>query len=174
MPKFKITYFDEPQLIFGYKQRALDPRDGLTLFGPFSKDKITYAQIGIIGTYKGIEYFLDWLNSISLPIESTENEVARPFYPGLEAAFDVSINIKNIPQIIIHDKLIQGFLKYEDSHQRVHNLANLFTEKLIQFKKEEETHVQVWFVIIPDDIYKYGRPKSRIPKAPTNIKVGIN
>jgi len=173
MPKFKITYFDEPQLTFGYDQKALDPRDGLTLFGPFSKNKVTSAQIGIIGTYDGIKYFEEWLNVINLPVKGVENEIARPFFPGIEAAFDFNININNVPKIIVHDNLIQGFLKYEDSHQRVHNLVNLFTEKLINFKKEEDTQVQVWFVIIPDDIYKYGRPKSKIPKTAQNIRIGI-
>jgi hypothetical protein len=44
---------------------------------------------------------------------------------------------------------------------------------LIQYSREEETPVTVWLVVIPDGIYLYGRPKSRIPKSSENINVGI-
>jgi len=31
-----VTYYDEPELIFGFGQRSAHPKDGLLLFGPES------------------------------------------------------------------------------------------------------------------------------------------
>lgn len=33
--------------------------------------------------------------------------------------------------------------------------------------------VDVWFVVIPEDIYKFGRPNSKIPKSEDNINIGL-
>ena len=33
--------------------------------------------------------------------------------------------------------------------------------------------INVWFVVIPDNIYLYGRPKSRIPPSEKNIRIGL-
>lgn len=38
---------------------------------------------------------------------------------------------------------------------------------------EEHFRVDVWFIAIPDDIYKFGRPQSKIPKADDNQKIGL-
>ena len=35
-----IKYIEEPFLTFGCNQKAIDPRDGLMLFGPFDKTKL--------------------------------------------------------------------------------------------------------------------------------------
>jgi len=34
-----LIYFDEPKLAFGYDQTSEDPRDGLSLFGPYASCK---------------------------------------------------------------------------------------------------------------------------------------
>ena len=44
---------------------------------------------------------------------------------------------------------------------------------MIRYEKEEEEPVQVWFIVIPDDIYTFGRPKSSIPTSDENIKIGL-
>src|SRR5579883_2931134 len=57
----KLIYLKEPSLTFGYNQKIIDPRDGITLFGPFSKDKVPAGNIGIIGTKVGIDRLKKWL-----------------------------------------------------------------------------------------------------------------
>ena len=45
-----IKYIEEPFLTFGCNQKAIDPRDGLMLFGPFDKTKLKGSiTLGIIG-----------------------------------------------------------------------------------------------------------------------------
>lgn len=171
----KIIYIPEPKLTFGFKQKMEDPRDGLTLFGPYSKDQYSgQVNIGIIGPKTQRGYIIEYLKRIHQPVSSSTPDVARPYFPGLEAAFGVFINFSAIPQIEISEAKINEYLKYTDSYQRVHNLSNLYAEALSKFANEEHTTVSVWFVVIPDDVYKYSRPKSKIAKSEDNIKVGLS
>lgn len=162
----------EPLIHFGYDQPMEDPRDGLTLFGPYSRTNITSAKIGIIGTEIGIKIFREWLNKVEKPVKSFDN-IARPFFPGVSATYELKINHQAIKQLTIDEDNIREFLNYQDSHQRVHNLANLYVDKLTKYYQEEEFIIDIWFLIIPDDIYKYCRPKSRIPITEEVISIGI-
>lgn len=168
-----IHKLHEPLLSFGYGQKTYDPRDGLTLFGPNSRKKIRNIDIGIIGTKDGIERIVKWLAHIKKPVWSLENDPARPYFPGFETGFEASINFDSIEKIEIDSKDISHFLKYTDTHVRIYNLVSLYTDKLIRHKKEEEVTPQVWFVVIPDEIYTYGRPKSRVLTTPKSIGIGI-
>jgi len=168
-----MLFIEEPNLAFGYGQKTIDPRDGLILFGPSTRGKITHASIGVIGTEEGRQRLIRWLQRIQRPIFGTDDKIARPFYPGLESAFSFELSFESIVQINVEQTELDTYLRYTDSHQRVHNLVNVFVDKLIRYKREEEEPALVWFVVIPDKIYTYGRPKSAIPKSEDNIKIGI-
>jgi len=172
----ELIYITEPNLTFGYGQKASDPRDGLTLFGPsrdgltlfgpFLREKIIgQVNIGVIGPRKQREYLISYLKRIHKPIFGQKKEIARPFFPGLESIFGVHINFNNVNEIDVPENDVFRYLHYEDGHQRVHNLTNLYTERLEKYSRQEEIPVVMWFVVIPDDVYKFGRPNSKIPKS---------
>lgn len=170
----ELVFFNEPNLTFGYGQKAIDPRDGLMLFGPFFKDKVQgQVNIGIIGPQKQRNYLRDYLVKIHEPIIGND-DIARPFFPGLESVFGIHINFRNIKEIEVLEAEINGYLNYSDGHQRIHNLTNLFADKLKAYNKQEESPVNLWFVVIPDDVYKFGRPNSRIPNSPDKNKIGLS
>ncbi len=170
----EIIYLSEPNLTFGYNQKTADPRDGLTLFGPYSRKKITgQVNVGIIGPQKLRSNLISYLEKIHSPVKSLETDFARPDFPGLEATFGIFINFESLQEIEVSEIEIKKYLKYTDNHQRVHNLVNLYTDKLIDFANKEEIPVTVWFVIIPESIYQFGRPNSRIPTSDDNIKIGL-
>ncbi len=170
--KYELQTIQEPLLEFGFNQKTIDPRDGIMLFGPHTKGKLDIGNFGVIGTSQGIERMKKWLKSIEQPIFSKTPDIARPFFPGIEAAFDFNVNMEGLQQIVVLDKEIDRYLKYKDKFQRVHNWVNVFTSKLIKFKEEEEIPVTVWFVVIPEDIYTYSRPQSRNPSE-ANINIGL-
>ena len=33
--------------------------------------------------------------------------------------------------------------------------------------------VDIWFIVIPESIYQFGRPNSKIPKSAENINIGL-
>ena len=171
----KLIYIPEPLLTFGYNQKMEDPRDGLTLFGPYSRDLYSgQINIGIIGPEKQRKYVIDYLKSIHQPVISSKPDIARPYFPGLEAALGIFVNFSAIQQIDVDSKKIEEYLKYTDSYQRVFNLSNLYAEPLNKYAVQEQAPISVWFVAIPDDIYRFSRPKSKIEKADDNIKIGLS
>lgn len=170
----KLTYIPEPNLSFGYNQKTPDPRDGLMLYGPFDREKIRgQISIGIIGGFKQREYLKAYLKKIHQPIYNNSNEVARPFFAGLEAVFGIHVNFDNIQEINISNDEINKYLHYTNGHQRVFNLSKLYADELIKYINQEEKPVTVWFIVIPDEIYKYGRPDSKLPKSEENVKAPL-
>lgn len=168
----KLKYIKEPLLTFGYKQKTIDPRDGIMLFGPFSKGKINVGNFGIIGTTEGIRRMKIWIDKIKKPIYSENPDIARPFFPGIEAAYDFRISNDNVQEIIIKDEDIKEFLRYKDKFQRTHKLVNLYADQLVKYAQQEEIPVTVWFVVIPDEIYLYSRPQSKSPTS-ADISIGL-
>ena len=169
-----IQYIDEPFLTFANSQKAIDPRDGLMLFGPFDTKKVQGQKtIGIIGTHSLRQTMIDYLKKIHLPIFNSDKSVVRPNFPGLEAVFGISVNFNNIPQLDVTEQDINKYLKYTDAHQRVHNLVNLYVDKLNQYYKQEEIPIDLWFIAIPQSIYQFGRPNSRIKKDDSNVSIGL-
>lgn len=170
----KLVHIPEPKLTFAHNQKMEDPRDGLTLFGPYTNANHTgQVNIGIIGPKVQRDYVKKYLKKIHKPIKSEKNDIARPYFPGLEAAFNIFINESSIQEIDIAIEEIDKFLNYTDGYQRVYNLTELYSEKLKKYNNEEHSPVTLWFVAIPDDIYKYGRPKSSIPKTEDSTKKGL-
>ena len=169
-----LKYLTEPLLTFGNGQTAIDPRDGLMLFGPFDYKKIKGAKnVGIIGPSHLRTKMIDYLKRIHSPIVNADISIARPNFPGLDSTFGISINFDNIIQLNVNQNDINTYLKYTDSHQRVHNWVNLYVQPLIKYTENEEMPVDVWFIIIPEDIYKFGRPNSRIAKSEDSVNIGL-
>ena len=164
----EIQYLPEPRLTFGFNQKAIDPRDGLLLYGPFDSRKVGGAiTLGIIGPEYLRKQLKDYLKRLHSPI--VNEDFARPNFPGIESAFGISINFDSLIEIDIKDSDLVQYKKYVDSHQRIHNWTNLYVDKLIQYTSEEDRIVSIWLVAIPEYVYTYGRPKSRIPKDESNI-----
>ena len=174
MFKQKLIHIPEPKLTFGYNQKLSDPRDGITLFGPFTRSKLVgQVNIGIIGPHEQRSYVRTYLQKIHQPVFSANPDVARPYFPGLEAAFGIHLNFGAIKEIDIPREDIDKYLKYSDGHQRVFHLSNLYSDKLIKYYDQEDLSVTVWFVAIPDEIYQFGKPQSKIPKSEANVWIGL-
>ncbi len=168
----ELKHIKEPYLLFNHGQKVIDPRDGLTLFGPFTKKKINNFSIGIIGTKYGISAMNEWLEKFLNPIFPKKKDISKPFYPGFESAFGVTINQNSKLEIEIDENKLFEYYRYSDAHVRVASMVDLFVEKLVEQRKDDDgPPVNVWFVVIPDEVYKHGRIKSKPATNP--IKIGI-
>lgn len=168
----KLYNYEEPRLKFNYSQKVTDPRDGIMLFGPFDKGKVNNISVGIIGTQFGIENMKIWLNKIHKPIYDYPSDLAKPFYPGFEEAFGVSVNFNSIKEIEINENTLNNFYKYSDGHVRVSSMVDLYIEAIINFIHENESPIDLWFIVVPDNVYKYGRINSPVP-VEGKIDIGI-
>lgn len=170
MPKLK--HIREPFILFNYNQKVVDPRDGLSIFGPFNKNKINNFSIGIIGTSDGLKRMKNWINIFMKPIFPIKKDVAKPLYPGFESIFGVSINDNSTIEIEVDEKKLKKYYRYSDKHVRVANMVDLYVDSLVDYKHDDDRPpINLWFVVIPDDVYLYGRIKSK--SAANTIKIGI-
>lgn len=172
-----LTHFKEPRLTFGYQQDTEDPRDGLTLFGPLDEGKPYGIRAGVIGSSAAIERFNRWVHSIQGPVISTkvaawamegkwhraENwERARPPYPGFETVFGIPWSSKPAARIEVPNDELDRALYLTDRAHRVYKTVEVYSRRIIDAHREDDASPDVWYVIIPEDIYKYCRPLSRV------------
>lgn len=142
-----------------------DPRDGLTLFGPLDEGKPYGIRAGVLGTKDGIRRFNNWVARIQEPIANDPPDIARPPFPGFEAAFNIPWNPRAVLEIEISSEDLYRCLHLGDKYQRVFKTVELYSSKILEAVREEESAVDIWFVVVPDDVYKYCRPKSYVEAA---------
>ena len=156
----ELNYFDEPDILFGYNQKLQDPRDGLSLFGPY--DSIYGINSGVLATKEGLKKFIAYLELLQKPIYSLD-PIKRPMFPGFETVFNAKWETKNILYKEITQQEIDKYLYHGSTHKRIYDLVSLFTEKLIDVVKNNDKNINVWFIVVPDIIYKFCKPLSVLP-----------
>lgn len=166
----ELIYIEEPNILFAHGQKCTDARDGLLLFGPLNQ--IYGINSGVIATQDGYNKFKSYLKQIQKPVYNSNN-VTRPMFPGFEAAFNCKWESKNITFKQITDEEIGKFLYNESTHKRTFDLVTLFIEKIVSASKNDEERIDVWFIIVPDEIHKYCRPNSKLPKEMVQTKQRI-
>lgn len=159
--KPKLLILEEPRLLFNYEQATEDPRDGLMLFGPLETGKPYGIRFAVVGTADGIRRFRAWVAKVQLPIGDAE-AVARPSFPGFHAAFGIPWKPKPEFEIGIDATELRRRINYADKHHRVYTAVDLYEQAILNVVSTEESPVDVWFVIIPDELYRNCRPQSTI------------
>ena len=155
-----LIRLSEPLLLFNYGQAMEDPRDGLTLFGPFDRGSLYGLRTGVIGTAPGIQKFRTWTARIQTPIRTKKPIQSRPPFPGFEALFRIPWGQEPLLVLTIDEEELKKRLYQDDRFQRVFQTVDLFADAIIKAHSEEERKPDMWFVVIPDDVRKYCRPHS--------------
>jgi len=163
-----VGVLEEPPVQIGYSQEMTDARKGLMLFGPLDFERNpSEIRLGVIGTPEGIGLFTKWCEEFRKPTELTEKQVEKnevPF-PGFEAIFEASW--PNKPKIAVplsKNDLISA-IRIRDRHQAVFDAVDMYVTGIQKALNEDDPQVDIWFVVIPDDVYEYGRPNSKVPSA---------
>src|SRR5690606_27852282 len=167
----ELIFIEEPNILFAHGQKCTDARDGLSLFGPLNN--LYGIKSGVVATKDGLSIFKDYLNNIQRPIYNANN-ITRPMFPGFEAVFGCKWETESIVFKEVANEEIKKLLYNDSTHKRTYDLVSLFINKIIEANKNEDEKVDVWFVIVPDDIYKYCRPNSVLPKAMVQTKALIS
>ncbi|GAA2715911.1 argonaute/piwi family protein [Actinoplanes palleronii] len=84
----KLTILDEPNLEFSAGARHVDPRHGITDYGPADATNTAVRTIraGIVGTPAAVQGLRRWLDRCSSPIEAKDSRLGHLFvpFPGFE------------------------------------------------------------------------------------------
>ena len=158
----ELIYIEEPNIQFGYDQKCTDPRDGLSLFGPLSSPRVYGIRSGVVATKDGLAIFKNYLDLIQKPIYNGNN-ITRPMFPGFETVFGCKWESESIYFKEINEEDLGKHLYNDNNHKRTYDIVTLFIDKIIDTIKNEEEKIDVWFIIVPDEIYKYCRPNSVMP-----------
>lgn len=157
----ELIYLEEPNILFAHGQKCTDARDGLALFGPLNN--LYGIKSGVVATQDGLKIFKNYLDHIQKPIYNT-NSITRPMFPGFETVFGCKWEAESIVFKEVTNEEIGKFLYNDNTYKRTYDLVTLFLNKIVAANKNEDEKVDVWFVIVPDEIYKYCRPESTLPK----------
>ncbi|RVH60087.1 hypothetical protein CN213_06165 [Sinorhizobium meliloti] len=161
-PGHNLIPFSEPRLKFGYEQVLEDPKDGLLLFGP--PEKSLGLQYGVIGTPDGLRQFDQWIAKIQKTVPADENVASSTAFPGFETVFRAALPSKARVQLTVDPATLGNTVKISDPHQRVFDTVDLFALPIQRFVKEEDPKVALWFVVIPEEVWKLCRPQSTLTK----------
>ena len=166
MAALKLMHLPEPLLGFGYQQRLEHPKDGLFLFGPLA-DEVHPAEmrVGVIGTDCGIERFRTWAKRIRGHIPSINSEAAHhASWPGFEAVFDTKWPERPITEIKVDGVALADAIRIENRHEAISKAVGIFESPIRRYLRQSEAPPTMWFVVIPEDVHRFGRPKSNVPR----------
>jgi len=152
-----LHYFQEPQLKFAYGQTTEDSRDGLTLFGPFQKAQ-GMMRVGVVSTQAGLLNYNFFVNKINRPIFS--KSLGRPFFPGFTSVFGLEWPKNPSASLLIDESSIEKLVNEENLKKRTYGLVSLYLNSITTYIDNEETPIDIWFIVIPYQVWLKCRPKS--------------
>jgi hypothetical protein len=158
----QLLRIEEPKLLFGHRQSVEDPRDGLHLVRTAGCRETVWHPSRCDWTRDGLRRFKNWVKQIQVPSTGKLSSPARPVYPGFEAAFGIPWVPEPATEIEIPGDQLYQAIHLDDQHLRVYKTVDLYASRIVDSLKKDDVAVDVWFIVIPDDVYKYGRPMSMV------------
>lgn len=159
-----LLLFREPDLEFRYNQRIKDPRDGLTLFGPYDADHASHPKslpYIVLGTGQGITDFSVWSSLMNAPAIAAPGDNYRlwPPFPGFEAAFHAAWPTRPVWTYEIDSDNLSDASRQREAHERVFSVVEHYLEGLRRTEKLDEK-IAVAICVVPDEVWLNCRPES--------------
>ncbi len=181
---WRAIHLDEPRLMFGHDQAADHPKDGLFLFGPVnSNQNPARMDVGVITTPTGLQKYSKWVASIERFIDvpppnpkRKRNDANTFVWPGFEAVYGASWPSRPFATCLIDAEELSRRILGADRHQAIYSAVALYEEALRKYLREEDARPALWFAIVSDEVFKYGRPKSAVPvkmRTPGTRRLGM-
>ncbi len=157
-----LVHLPEPRLRFAHEQALADPKDGLLLFGP--PNELAGIRYGVIGTQEGIDQLVAWVHRLAGPIPADPDVASSVMFPGFEAVFRAQLNPVPRVTLPIDAQVLSDAINNADPYQRVYDAVELFAGPMRSWVTDESPKVALWFVVVPELLWKHCRPKSVVPK----------
>jgi hypothetical protein len=159
----------ESLLEFGNGQKVEHPQDGLFLYGPVAAQgspKVIHA--GVVGTASGIALAQQWLTRLigRIPVERADQLHTSP-WPGFQAAFGTKLESKPLVAIPIDGTIIANAIQRTNRYDAVRTTVELFENAILDHLRSDERRPDVWLVVVPEVVHRYGRPQVGVPKDAT-------
>jgi hypothetical protein len=135
------TILEEPLLLFGRSFPAVDPKLGITLYGPYSSGK-KVIRIGIIGDKNTISQVNTILKRLEQPIEGpTTHPLWTQDFPGVspDSPFRCKLLTSQEWWQTITSKDVNTLDKFSDVKQRISQSVEIFFRYIKNLAEREET-----------------------------------
>jgi hypothetical protein len=156
--RFPCLQLQEPDLMFGGEHRCVDPRTGLTAFGPFGvtrPEETMQVRVGIVETTEAVDRAINLLKDISQPIEQSADVdcVQNPSFPGMnsQTPFRVHLVTQKRWHQRLHKRDICSIEECRDFTTRCRLLQEVFGRE-VQKISELEDPPQVVLCMVSDPI----------------------
>jgi hypothetical protein len=162
-------FIAEPLLEFGNVQKLEHPQDGLFLYGPVgAPGNPKVIHIGIVGTNEGITLVKDWFRTLMgrLNVKRPEQLHTSP-WPGFEAAFGTHLVNDPLVAIALSGTEIANAIGKTNRYDAVRSTVKLFETAILEHLRTDERRPDVWIVVVPEIVHRYGRPQVAGPKGGT-------
>lgn len=173
----EVRILEEPTLQFGNGQRLSDPRDGLSLFGPYDLGAASQPKTlsyGVVSTPEGIRLLAEWLKILRGPILNTvgpkehrsieEIDVLWPPFPGFEAATGAVLPAEPVWVREIDRVKLDESSRHPEPHLRAAGVVNAYMEALRAGTSRDE-EIRVVFCVVPEFLWKRCRPESVLARS---------
>jgi hypothetical protein len=91
-------------------------------------------------------------------------EENKMMWPGFEAVFGIPWPAKPYTSCMIDGDELSRRIRIENRHEAIFDAVQLYEETLRKYLDEEEARPKIWFAVVPEEVFRYGRPKSIVPK----------
>jgi hypothetical protein len=163
----------EPLLEFGAGQQLEHPQDGLFLYGPVKgQGSPAVIHVGVVGTPEGIGLVRKWLKTIVGPLQVDDpTKLHTSPWPGFQAAFGVSLMTQPLIEISLSGNDISNAIARDNRYDAVRATVKLFEEAILEHFRTDERRPDVWIVVVPEKVHRFGRPEVAGPKDATPSKL---
>ncbi len=161
----RVMVFDEPELLFAGGHAAINPQDGLALFGPYSSGEsfppVSPVYVNI-GCTEGLGLLQDWSGAMNQPwaVEKSTKHRLWPPFPGYDAAFGSAWPKNAAAAFEIDREQLLVASRRKDPHERCNSVVEMFLGVFENAKKKVDGPIGVAICVIPDEVWANCRPKS--------------
>ncbi|MGE3584173.1 MAG: hypothetical protein AB7G24_05140, partial [Novosphingobium sp.] len=172
MSEPKLFLLPEPQLEFAHSQLEEHPKDGLFLFGPAERGEHSETmKIGAIGPSDLLSLLDDFGTLVMGHIPPyVENRAHHAAFPGLEAAFGLRWPKSPSARIQVSGSGLAKAIRLHNRHEAIKTAVDIYADAIQSYLKQEaDVTPDFWFVVIPDEVFQWGRP-TMIPPTTERVK----
>lgn len=126
-------------------------------------------RVGVIGTPAGLGIYRRWLEQINNFIPAMADAPHHAPYPGFEAAFRTKWSADVTIYEAVSSVEISNAIRKSDRHNAVWETVGIFANRIVERLRSDDASVDLWFVVIPDEVWRLGRPLSRPTRAESII-----
>jgi hypothetical protein len=106
------------------------------------------------------------VNALATTIATPDGgrEESKTMWPRFQAAFGVPWPATPFAKIMIDGDLLSRRIRSEHRHDGIFRAVDVYDDALRKYLREQEGRPQFRFVVIPEEVHRFGRPKSIMPR----------